>query len=182
MLRGINVGAHHRIKMQELCAVYESLKLENVRTYVQSGNVIFWANQKNIGALTTKIQSAIDRAFGFRPGVVIRNTQEMRQAIAANPFGKRVQTEPAKVLVTFLFSQPSAEATAALLNLKAHREELHLKGRELFIYFPDGAGKSKLPWSSLDKMLQTTGTARNWNSVLKMLEIAEELEARPKAG
>jgi uncharacterized protein (DUF1697 family) len=64
-----------------------------------------------------------------------------------------------------------------LLNLKSHPEELHLKGRELYIYFPDGAGRSKLPWSSVERLLKTTGTARNWNSVTKMLAIAEEMEA-----
>ncbi|MGA8345977.1 MAG: hypothetical protein WB781_28870, partial [Candidatus Sulfotelmatobacter sp.] len=69
------------------------------------------------------------------------------------------------------------EAYATLLSLKSHPEELHLKGRELYIYFPDGVGRSKLPWSSVEKLLKTTGTARNWNSVSKMLAIAEELEA-----
>jgi uncharacterized protein (DUF1697 family) len=64
-----------------------------------------------------------------------------------------------------------------LLNLKSHPEELHLKGRELYIYFPDGAGRSKLPWSSVERLLKTNGTARNWNSVTKMLAIAEEMEA-----
>lgn len=79
--------------------------------------------------------------------------------------------------MTFLAAEPGPEAQSTLLSLKAHPEELHLQGRELYIYFPDGAGRSKLPWSSVDKLLKTTGTARNWNSVTKMLEIAEEMEA-----
>jgi uncharacterized protein (DUF1697 family) len=100
----------------------------------------------------------------------------MRKAIAANPFGKRRDIEPGKLLVTFLSAEPGPEAHAALHGLKSHPEELHLIGRELYIYFPNGAGRSKLPWSSIAKLLKVTGTARNWNSVTKMLEIAEKME------
>ncbi|HLV87063.1 MAG TPA: DUF1697 domain-containing protein [Candidatus Sulfotelmatobacter sp.] len=177
MLRGVNVGPHNRIKMDALRALYESLKFKDVRTYVQSGNVIFRSNDKNTDQSAKKIQSAIQQTFGINPDVVVRSPQQLRQTIEANPFGKRVQTDPGKVLVTFLESKPAADAAAGLRKLKACPEELHLQNRELFIYFPNGAGKSKLPWSSLAKLLNTTGTARNWNSVLRLLEIAEELEA-----
>ncbi len=176
MLRGVNVGGHHKIKMEALRALYESLKFEDPRTYVQSGNVIFRSKEKNSTALAKKIQDAIERTFGFRPEVILRATNELRKAIAANPFTNR-DLEPGKILVTFLAGEAGPEGRANLLRLKAHPEELHLKGRELYIYFPDGAGKSKLPWSQVEKLLQTTGTARNWNSVTKMLEIAEEMEA-----
>lgn len=182
MLRGVNLGPHNRIKMDALRALCTSLKFEDVRTYVQSGNVIFRSKQqKNEAEVAKKVQSAIEREYGFRPEVIIRTPEQMRQTIQANPFGQRVKMEPSKVLVTFLASEPDAEARAALSKLKEYPEELHLEGRELFIYFPNGAGKSKLPWSSLDKRLKTAGTARNWNSVLQILEIAEELEAQVKA-
>ncbi len=177
MLRGVNLGAHNRIKMDALRAVYESLKLENPRTYVQSGNVIFRTKAKNTAALAKKIENAVESKFGFRSEIVLRTAEEMRKAIAASPFAGRRDMEPGKLLVTFLAADPGSEAPAMLRSLKGYPEELHLLGRELYIYFPNGAGLSKLPWSSLAKMLKTTGTARNWNSVLKMLEIAEELEA-----
>jgi uncharacterized protein (DUF1697 family) len=177
MLRGVNVGGHNKIKMDELRALYESLKFEDPRTHVQSGNVIFRTKEKNSPALAKKIQNAIERKFGFRPEVILRTTDELRSAIAASPFASRRNLEPGKILVTFLAGEPGPDAPATLLSLKAHPEELHLKGRELYIYFPDGAGKSKLPWSKVEKLVQTTGTARNWNSVTKMLAIAEELEA-----
>ncbi len=177
MLRGVNVGGHNKIKMDELRALYEFLKFENPRTYVQSGNVIFRTKEKNSPALAKKIQNAIERKFGFRPEVIVRTTEELRSAIAASPFASRRNLEPGKILVTFLASEPGPDAPVTLLSLKAHPEELHLKGRELYIYFPDGAGKSKLPWSKVEKLFQTTGTARNWNSVTKMLAMAEELEA-----
>jgi uncharacterized protein (DUF1697 family) len=189
MLRGVNLGSHNRIKMDALRALYESLKLEDPRTYVQSGNVIFRTNlfqtrlsrtklsPANEAALAKKIQNAIEKSFGFSPAVILRTADEMRHTIASNPFSTRRDVESGKLLVTFLSAEPPDEALATLEGLKAHPEELHLKGRELYIYFPNGVGKTRLPWSSVEKLLKTTGTARNWNSVVKMLEIAEAMEA-----
>jgi uncharacterized protein (DUF1697 family) len=176
MLRGINLGAHNRIKMDALRAVYESLKLENPRTYVQSGNVIFRTTEKDAAKLAKKIQSAIQKRFGCSPAVVLRTTAELKNAIAANPFAGR-NLEPGKILVTFLDGEPGGEAKATLASLKKYPEELHLKGRELYIYFPNGAGKSKLPWSQVERLFKATGTARNWNSVTQMFAIAEDMES-----
>jgi len=177
MLRGVNVGGHNKIKMDDLRALCESLKLEDPRTYVQSGNVIFRTKEKNSPALAKKIQDAIERKCGFRPAVILRTMEELRSAIAATPFAASRKLEPGKILVTFLSDEPGSDAHATLLGLKNYPEEIHLRGRELYIYFPDGAGKSKLPWSQVEKLLKTTGTARNWNSVIKMLAIADEMDA-----
>lgn len=176
MLRGVNLGPHNRIKMDALRALYVSLKFEDPRTYIQSGNVIFRTKEKGTTILAKKIQGAIERTLGFRPEVILRTTAELRSAVAASPFASRRDLEPGKILVTFLAGEPGPDARATLASLKNHPEELHLLGRELYIYFPNGAGKSKLPWSQVEKLLNTTGTARNWNSVTKMLEIAEEME------
>jgi uncharacterized protein (DUF1697 family) len=176
MLRGVNVGGHHKIKMEALRALYESLKLDSPRTYVQSGNILFRTKERDSPALAKKIQNAIERKFGFRPEVILRTTAELRAAIAASPFTGR-NLEPGKILVTFLAGDAGPEGRDNLLALKDYPEELHLRGREFYIYFPNGAGKSKLPWSKVEKLLQTTGTARNWNSVTKMLAMAEEMEA-----
>src|SRR5208283_4907740 len=102
MLRGVNVGGHHKIKMDALRALYQSLKFEDPRTYVQSGNVIFRTKEKNTAAMGKKIQDAIEHKFGFRPEVVLRTTEEMRKAIAATPFAAQRGLEPGKILVTFL--------------------------------------------------------------------------------
>ncbi len=177
MLRGVNVGAHNRIKMDALRALYESLGFEQPRTFIQSGNVIFRTKQKSTPQLAKKIQAAIGGKLGCSPEVILRSSEEMRQAIAANPFADRKGIDPAKLLITFLTAEPHADAKQKLSTLKPHPEEIHLIGREMYIYFPDGAGKSKLQWSQVEKMTKVQGTARNLNSVTKMLAIAEELEA-----
>lgn len=175
MLRGVNLGPHNRIKMDALRALYASLKLEDPHTYVQSGNVIFRTKEKNTEQVARKIQKAIEKTFGCNLAVILRTADELRKAIAASPFAGR-DLEPGKLLVTFLAAEPGPEAHATLASLKKHPEELHLRGRELYIYFPNGAGKSKLPWSQVEKLFKVAGTARNWNSVTKMLDMAEEME------
>lgn len=178
MLRGVNVGPHKRIKMDALCAICRSIKLEEPRTYVQSGNVIFKTKESDLNALREKIQKAIERKAGFSCDVILRTPEEFRRAIAANPFAKQKDIHPSKLLVTFLAAEPAREAHATLKELSAkHPEEIHLIGQELYIYFPNGAGRTKLPWSSVEKLLKVTGTARNWNSVTKMLELVEEMSA-----
>jgi uncharacterized protein (DUF1697 family) len=176
MLRGVNLPSHNKINMGALRALYESLKFEDPRTYVLSGNVIFRTKEKNFAVLAKKIQNAIEREFGCRPEVILRTPDDLRKAIAASPFATRRDLEPSKILVTFL-AAPPPDTHSTLAGLKGYREELHLQGRELYIYFPDGVGRSKLPWSSVERLLKVTGTARNWNSVTKMLAIAEEMEA-----
>jgi len=175
MLRGVNVGGHNRVNMTELSALYESLGFDTPRTYVQSGNVIFRTSEKNAASISKKIQDGIERTFGFRPAVVLRTAPELKKAIDANPFAGRRDIVPGKLLVTFLAADPGPDGLRRLAAFKSHPEELHLKGSELYIYFPNGAGRSKLPWSSVEKLVGVTGTARNWNSVSKMLEIAVEL-------
>jgi uncharacterized protein (DUF1697 family) len=177
LLRGINVGGHAKMKMEELRKLYASLKLEMPTTYVQSGNVIFKTSERSLDAVASRIQGAIEKKFKCKPEVILRTTSELRAVIASNPFAKRANIEPGKLLVSFLAANPAKDAQQALRAMKIEPEELHLIGRELYIYFPNGMGKTKLPWSRLDKAIGTPATGRNWNSVTKILEIAEGLEA-----
>jgi uncharacterized protein (DUF1697 family) len=177
MLRGVNVGGHNQIKMEALRALYESLGLRDAQTYVVSGNVVFRSKERNLAALAKRIENAIERSFGFRPDVIVRTTSELRGAIAKNPFATRRGVDPSKLLVTFLADDPSAEGRDKVLKIKAEPEELFIDGRHVYIYFPNGLARPKLSWAAIGKMLGTSGTARNWNSVTKLLEIAEKLEA-----
>jgi uncharacterized protein (DUF1697 family) len=176
MLRGVNVGGHNRIKMEALRTLYESLGLLDVQTYVQSGNVVFRAKERNLAALAKSIEDGIQLGFGFRPGAVLRTPLELRDAIARNPFATRQNVDPSKLLVTFLSIAPDAEARGNALAIKTFPEELRIDGREVYIYFPNGMARPKMSWPRIEKALKTWGTGRNWTTVTKLLEIAEGLE------
>jgi uncharacterized protein (DUF1697 family) len=174
-LRGINVGGHAKIKMDALRALFVSLKFEEPQTYLQSGNIVFKTSERNLGLLATRIKRAITKHLACSPEIMLRTVAELRAVVSNNPFANRTNIEPSKLHVFFLTAQPAKNAVENLRQLAIQPEELHLMGRELFIYFPNGVGKSKLPWARLDKALQTSGTGRNWNSVTKALEMAERL-------
>jgi uncharacterized protein (DUF1697 family) len=171
MLRGVNVGGHNRIKMEALRALYQSLGLGNPQTYLQSGS------KRDLVALATQMEDAIERNFGFRPAVILRTTAELKDVIARNPFATRRGIEPNRLLVNFLAGDPGAEVRDQVLRLKTDPEELRMDGRELYIYFPNGMARPKMSWAVLDRTLKTPGTGRNWNSVTRLLEMAERLEA-----
>jgi uncharacterized protein (DUF1697 family) len=177
MLRGVNLLGHNRIRMEELRALYQSIGLRDAETYVVSGNVVFRTKAQNLPALGKRIENAIERNFGFRPRVILRTPSELRDVVARSPFRSRRDIHPSKLLVTFLENHPAAEALEQVRKIKTDPEELHVDGREVYIYFPDGQGRSKLSWVTVEKKLKTSGTGRNWNSVTKLLEIAERLEA-----
>ena len=177
LLRAVNVGGHAVIKMADLKALYESLKFRDVQTYVQSGNVVFRADGSDLKALGKKIKTAIEKRFKVTPAVLLRTAKDLRDIVAANPFTKRADVPPAKLLVYFLHEELSRDAAAELKKLPPKGEELIPAKRELYIYFPDGMGKSKLPWRAVEKLCITPGTGRNWNTVSKLLAMAEELES-----
>jgi len=176
MLRGVNVGGHNLIKMDALKALCVSLKLKDPQTYVQSGNVIFSTEENDLAKLGTRIQDAIERKIGFRPNVMLRTAAEMRKVVARNPFAKRSGIEPGRLLVNFLAADPGKDARENALAIKIGPEEMHLIGREAYIYFPNGQGRSRFPWPAIERALGTSGTGRNWNSVTKMLEMAKKME------
>ncbi|HUL15698.1 MAG TPA: DUF1697 domain-containing protein [Terriglobales bacterium] len=177
MLRGVNVGGHNKIKMDALRALFASLRLRDPQTYIQSGNVAFLSDERDLVLLGKHIETAIGKKFGFRPGVVLRTSNDLRRVIAKNPFATRHELDPAKLLVVFLPADPSKDAPQVILAKNRGPEEIHLHGRELYIYFPEGIARSKLTPAALDKALGTPGTGRNWNSVTKLLQMAEGLRS-----
>src|ERR1700730_12060739 len=176
MLRGVNLGKR-RMKMDALRALCESLGLRDVQTFVQSGNVVFRSEQKNLDSLTKKIESAVQREFGFHSDVILRSASEVRDTIARNPFAKRSRIEPGKCLVWFLVSDPGEEIRKQVRAVKTEPEELRIAGREVYIYFPNGMARPKMKWAAIEKILAVRGTGRNWNTSRKLLEMAEKLEA-----
>ena len=176
MLRGVNVGANNRVKMDDLKKLCISLKLRDPQTYVQSGNIVFKTDERDLDKLCKNLKSAIHKKFGFQSDVILRIAKDLRAVIAGNPFAKRKDIHPGKLLVTFFTADPGEAARKQARAIRCDPEELFIEGREAYIYFPNGAGRSKLNWSLIPKTLKVQGTARNWNSVTKMLEIAEKME------
>ena len=175
LLRGVNLGPRNKINMNELRIVYETLGLEAPKTFINSGNVIFRSKEQNLSRLAKRIEEAIERKFGFHSEVILRTDLELRQIIRQNPFAKRRDIEPGKLLVMFLATNLPAEIQEKVEKIESHPEEIRIGARELYIYFPDGQGRSKLT-PVLGRILKNTGTGRNWNTVTKLLEMAEKLE------
>jgi uncharacterized protein (DUF1697 family) len=177
MLRGVNIGGHHKIKMEDLRALYETLGLLNPQSFIQSGNVIFSTKERNCAALSGRISDGIERKFGFRTPVLLRTTSELRDVIARNPFATRKNIDPSKLAVTFLDVSPNTEIRDKLLALRCEPEELRVHHRELFIYFPNGMARPKLSMPMVERILKTACTGRNWNTVRKLLEMAAAMES-----
>ena len=126
-----------------------------------------------VPALADKIELSIEHKYGFRPEVLLRTIPEMREVIARNPFASRKGIEPGNLAVVFLEDEPSAAMRKALLDMDIAPEELHVIGRQLYIYFPNGQARPRLSWPQVAKILKTPTTARNWNTVTKLLELAK---------
>jgi uncharacterized protein (DUF1697 family) len=126
--------------------------------------------------LAQRIAGGFEQTFGFASDVILRTTAELENVVAKNPFAARRDVEPGKLLVTFLAGHPAPGAQEKVLAIQTDPEELHIDGRELYIYFPHGMGRTKLPLAAIGKILKTPGTARNWNSVLQLLEMAKDME------
>ena len=176
LLRAVNVGGHNSIKMDVLRDICGALGCQSPLTLLQSGNVVFKTPKRDLSRVATQIEDEIERRLEFRPDVILRTSSELRDVIRRNPFAKRRGLNPSKLVVTFLRDDPGTKMRNAILSLKPDSEEVRMDGKELYIYFPDGAGRSKLT-PLLARTLQNSGTARNWNTVTKLLQLAEELEA-----
>jgi uncharacterized protein (DUF1697 family) len=176
LLRAINLGGKNTVRMDALRAAHEGLGLKDVQTYIQSGNAVFRTKLKNPNAIGRQLEDAIEKSHGFRPPVIVRTAAELRDVVARNPFAGRKDVEPNKLAVLFLAGKPEPAAAEKLRGIKVGPEEFHLSGSELYVYFPEGMGRSKFSAALVDKTLQTTATARNWNTVTKLLAMAEALE------
>jgi uncharacterized protein (DUF1697 family) len=176
MLRGVNVGGHHQVKMDALRDLYQSLGFGHAQTFIQSGNVVCTASSGDLAGLAKHIADAIELRFGFRCDAIIRTASELRDVVARNPFAERPGIDPAKLLVTFLGADPDPKGRDQVLGIDAAPEELRVDGRQVYLYFPNGIARPTLSWAQIGKTMKTPATARNWNTVRKLLEIAERLE------
>jgi len=175
MLRGINVGGHNQVPMTQLRAMFEALGCKQVATYIQSGNVVFDAAKGSPEQFSQKIEKKILVHFGFPVSVITRTPDELQESIMGNPFLKECKAEPAKVHVAFLSQAPAAEAVKKLHALATVSEQVRCAGREVYLYYREGMGRAKLTGSVVEKVLGVRATARNWNTVTKLYEMASQL-------
>jgi len=174
ILRGINVSGQKKILMTDLKALYEDLGLENVTTYIQSGNVIF-TTKKPLPhkELTRKIEEAIFKKYDFNVPVIIRTGNEMEKVLAANPLLKQKNIDPEKLHVTFLEEQPSAERARLTKDLDYSPDKFVILKKEVYLYCPNGYGVSKLSNAFFENKLKVKATTRNWKTVNTLVSLAK---------
>ena len=163
LLRGINVGGHHRLPMAELRELFEGSGCEEVRTYIQSGNAVLKASDTDREGLADRLAGAIEEAKGFRPAVMLLTPGELEAAMAGNPFPEATD-EPNRLHLWFLAADPEEPDLDALRSLRAPSERFELRGRIFYLHAPDGIGRSKLA-ARVERALGVEATARNWRTV-----------------
>jgi uncharacterized protein (DUF1697 family) len=173
LLRAVNVGGRTALPMAELRKVLAGLGLKGVQTLLQSGNAVFAGGGK-AADLESRIEAELKRALKVESDVLIRDAAAWRAMIAANPYPEMAQSDPGHLLVFALKEAPASAAVEKLRAAIVGRETLEARGRELFITYPDGIGRSKLTNTLIEKTLGLRGTGRNWNTVMKLAALVED--------
>ena len=170
LLRGINVGGKKQVPMADLKAQLAELGLEDIATYIQSGNVVFRspAAKARVG---TDIAKQIEAAYGLAVKVIVRTPAELERVAKANPYlpGEK---DVSKLHVVYLDTAPKAAARAKLDPDRSPPDEFTVRGREIYLHLPNGFGRSKLTIDYFERSLGVAATARNWKTLLKLIELA----------
>lgn len=171
LLRGINVGGKNKLPMQDLVAMFTKAGCGEVRSYIQSGNVVFQSGQALAKRIPVLITQAVKRRFGYQIPVVTRTTAEIRKIVNNNPFLKS-GTDPGTLHVAFLADRPGAAVVKALDPQRSPPDTFVVRGRDIYLCCPNGLARTKLSNAYFDSILTTTSTVRNWRTVLKVLELS----------
>jgi len=172
-LRGINVGGRNTLRMSELATMLAGIGLIDVKTYVQSGNVVFRNSEASSTTLETRIENAIRAGAGIDAKVVVLSVDELESGIATNSF-PHAESAPSTLHLFFLSNPPQNPNVESLNKIKASSESIELTDRVFYLHAPDGIGRSKLA-ASVERLLGVGATARNWRTVTKVAEMAYEL-------
>jgi uncharacterized protein (DUF1697 family) len=181
LLRAINLGPTNKIAMPDLVKLFVETGCDNVRTYIQSGNVIFEASSALAERLPNLIQEEIQRRFGFNVPVILRTVREMRDALRSNPFSGEGAAEDT-LHVMFLAEQPKPATIKCLDPLRSPPNRFVVRAKEVYLLFPHGFARNKLSGAYFDSKLGTTGTVRTWRTVKKLLELMETPGSGDKNG
>jgi uncharacterized protein (DUF1697 family) len=174
LLRAINVGGHNHVAMADLQGLLVALGFSDVRSILQSGNLVFGGGRLTGPALEHRLAAEAAKRLGLETDFFVRTAEEWRTVVAKNPFREAAERDPGRLHVMFLRDAPGAARARALQATITGRETVAAAGRQAYIVYPDGAGRSKLTVARLEKGLGTRGTSRNWNTVVKLAAMARE--------
>lgn len=166
LLRGINVGGKNSLPMKALAELFEAAGARDVRTYIQSGNVVFRAGEARVGALCDAVSRAISKSFGLEIPLVLRSAADFARVAAAHPLSSGA--DPKTLHVAFLAEVPAPAQVRSLDPERSPPDRFVVRGRELYLCCPNGIAKTKLTNAYLDRVLGTTSTLRNWATVQKL--------------
>jgi uncharacterized protein (DUF1697 family) len=170
LLRGINVGGKNALPMKELTRLFTAEGCSDVQTYIQTGNVVFRAKPGLARKIASAMAAAIVDRFELKVPVVTRTLEELQKAVKSNPY-LRAGKDPAALHLMFLADEPSKARVAALDPKRSPGDEFSVRGRDIYLWLPNGAGRSKLTNAYFDSKLGTVSTGRNWRTVLKLIEL-----------
>lgn len=170
-LRGVNVSGQKLIKMAELKALFEKWGYKNVRTYIQSGNVVFELPKVKNETLAKKIESQLEKALGYDVTVVVRTPDEIKAIIAAYPFSKIKNHDTYRLHVAFLSAEPEKTNTKELESLSSTDEMFKVTGNNVYLIYRQDFPNTLAGKNILEKKLKVRATVRNWNTVNKILNI-----------
>lgn len=168
LLRAINLGAHNPVPMADLRALVTRLGFRGVQSALQTGNLVFEGDGRTGAQLERLLEAEAKKRLGLETDFFVRNSREWRTTIARNPFPKEARGEPAHLVIMFLKDSADAKMVKALQAAITGREVVRAVGKQLYIVYPDGIGRSRLTNTVIEKALSTRGTGRNWNTVVKL--------------
>ena len=168
LLRGINVGGHKQVAMADLRDLLTRLGFADVRSLLQSGNLLFGANGRTPAQLERLLEAEAEKRLGLQTDFFVRTAKEWKGVVAHNPFPREAARDPGHLVVMFLKDAPSGTQVKALQEAITGPEVVRAAGKQLYIVYPDGIGRSRLTNALIDRKVGTRGTGRNWNTVLKL--------------
>ena len=178
LLRGVNLGGHKAVKMAALRECLIGLGCDEVQTLLQSGNVVFRGGRGSGPALERWLEGEVETQLGVRTDIFVRTPEEWEALIEANPFPAEAKHDPARLIAMCFKTRPTSSAVDSLRSAIAGPERIHAVGRELYIVYSNGQGQSRLTTGLIDSKLGIRGTARNWNTVLKLRALTGAPSAR----
>lgn len=175
LLRGINMTGHNKIKMTDLSSLFTGLGFTEVQTYIQSGNVVFVNRGKMQNHdIALLIEEAIHEKFGYDVPAMVRTGAEVSSVISSNPFCNEENFDPEKLAVIFLHERPTAEQVEKVRDADYPPDKFRIIGREIFIYCPNGFGRTRLYTNFFENRMKVKGTARNWKTINALLLLLNE--------